>query len=236
MANGGPNTNTCQYYITLANRSYLDGNYTLFGEVIDGMDIVNRIEQGDTTYSISIIRKGDEAMKFLVSDVTFHNLVEKQWSKVKLEKELRIARDEKFISENCPGLISLASGLRYRIIVQGKGGKPAEGSVVNLSYEGTLTNGVRFVSSGEGKPMDGTKPLTFTHAIGKEGLVKGLEEGLNDMKSGEVRILVIPPELGYGLNSGFYGQEIAGKKRLVISPGDILILTVTLNKLNSPDK
>jgi cyclophilin family peptidyl-prolyl cis-trans isomerase len=31
MANDGPNTNTCEYYITLADRSYLDGNYTLFG-------------------------------------------------------------------------------------------------------------------------------------------------------------------------------------------------------------
>ena len=61
MANSGPNTNTCEYYITLADRSYLDGNYTLFGEVVDGMDVVNKIVQGDTTNSITIVRAGSEA-------------------------------------------------------------------------------------------------------------------------------------------------------------------------------
>ena len=58
MANDGPNTNTCEYYITLGDRSYLDGNYTLFGEVVDGMDVVNKIVQGDTTHSITIVRAG----------------------------------------------------------------------------------------------------------------------------------------------------------------------------------
>jgi carboxypeptidase Q len=232
MANGGPHTNTCQYYITLADRSYLDGNYTLFGEVVDGMDVVNKIEQGDTTFSISIIRAGEESEKFIVNNETFLDQVARQRRKVNYEKEVRIAKDEKFISEKYPGLATLPSGLRYKVVVGGRGNSPLEGSAVNLSYEGTLTNGVRFVSSSEGKPMDGTKPQTFIHAIGKDGLVKGLEEGLKMMKEGEKDVFVIPPELGYGLNSGFYGKEIPGRKRLVISPGDILILTVTLNKLN----
>ena len=121
MANSGPNTNTCQYYITLADRSYLDGNYTLFGEVIEGMDVVYKIIKGDTTYSVSIIRIGAEAQKFIVNDQIFRNLLEKQWKKVNSEKEKRRMMEEKYISENYPGLTSLPDGLRYRILAEGKG-------------------------------------------------------------------------------------------------------------------
>ncbi len=92
MANGGPHTNTCQYYITLADRSYLDGNYTLFGEVVDGMDVVNKIEMGDTTFSISIVRVGEEAVNFIVNDETFKKLLDRQWKKVKDEKVLRTCK------------------------------------------------------------------------------------------------------------------------------------------------
>ena len=99
MANAGPNTNTCEYYITLADRSYLDGNYTLFGEVVDGMDVVNKIEKGDTTFSITIIRAGAEAEKFIVNDDIFKALVDKQWKKVKYEKEQKKSEVEKFISD-----------------------------------------------------------------------------------------------------------------------------------------
>ena len=53
-----------------------------------------------------------------------------------------------------------------------------------------------------------------------------------DMKSGEKRLLVIPPDLAYGVNSGYYGKEIPGQKRFVISPGETLILEVTLIKFN----
>ena len=47
MANGGPHTNSAQFYITLGDRSYLDGDYIVFGEVASGMDVVNAVEQGD---------------------------------------------------------------------------------------------------------------------------------------------------------------------------------------------
>jgi FKBP-type peptidyl-prolyl cis-trans isomerase len=51
------------------------------------------------------------------------------------------------------------------------------------------------------------------------------------MKTGEKRLLVIPAELGYGENSAYYGKEIPGQKRFVISPGETLILEVTMNKI-----
>ena len=232
MANSGPNTNTCEYYITLADRSYLDGNYTLFGEVVDGMDIVNKIVQGDTTFSANIVRAGTEAEKFIVNDEIFKEMVDKQWRKVNYEKELRKQREEKFIAENYKGLTALPDGLRYKILVPGKGNSPVEGSVLNLMYSGRLINGLSFVSSADnGKPVPGSKPIAFSHTIGKDGLAKGLLEAIMDMKPGEKRLLVIPPVLAYGINSGYYGKEIQGQKRFVISPGETLILEVKLVKI-----
>jgi peptidylprolyl isomerase len=232
MANGGPNTNTCEYYITLADRSYLDGNYTLFGEVVDGMDIVNKIAMGDTTHSITIIRAGADAEKFIVNDQTFKLMLDKQWKKVNNEKESKKSADEKFITSNYPGLTSLPDGLRYKILAEGSGNKPSDGSSLVIKYEGKLVSGLSFVSSADGgKPATGSKSVSFTHTLGKDGLVKGLDEAVRDMKAGERRVLVIPPELGYGVNSAFYGKEIPGQKRFVISPGEYLILEVTLLKI-----
>ena len=229
MANSGPNTNTCQYYITLGDRSYLDGNYTLFGEVVDGMDVVNKITQGDTTFSITIIRAGADAEKFIVNDDTFKDLVDKQWRKVSYEKDIRTAKDEKFILDNYPGLTLNPNGVRYKVLMQGAGNLPVEGSVLSVMYTGRLINGLSFASSDDGgKPLPGSKPVVFSYISGKDKLITGLQESLKDMKSGEKRLLVIPPAMAYGVNSGFYGKEIQGQKRFVISPGETLILEVTL--------
>jgi cyclophilin family peptidyl-prolyl cis-trans isomerase len=236
MANDGPNTNTCEYYITLADRSYLDGNYTLFGEVVDGMDVVNKIVMGDTTYSITIVRAGPEAEKFIVNDSIFKVLSDRQWRKVNTEKELRKTREENFISENYQGLKTVPDGTRYKILVPGKGNNPADSSVLNIKYNGRLIMGLSFVSSADdGKPVPGPKAVVFKHKMGRAGLVKGLNEALKDMKAGEKRLLILPPELGYGQNKGYYGKETPGNKRFVISPGETLIIEVSLTKIQNSD-
>jgi cyclophilin family peptidyl-prolyl cis-trans isomerase len=228
IANSGPHTNTCQYYITLGDRSYLDGNYTVFGEVVAGMDVVFKIVQGDTTRSISIIRSGEEAKKFIVNDLTFKELVDKQWQKVRKEEELRKINDEKFISENNPGLKVTASGLRYKVLKAGSGDTPVAGSQINVSYSGKLINGTKFVSTTDaGKPGTDTEPMAFIHQLGTNIPTRGFDEGVSTMKVGEKRLLIIPPDLAYGIN-GFYAKDIPGQKRFVISPGEVLIIEVTL--------
>ncbi|CAN5510572.1 peptidylprolyl isomerase [soil metagenome] len=54
MANAGPNTNGSQFFITHAPQSHLDGRHTVFGRVVEGLDVVDSIRQGDAIKSVSI--------------------------------------------------------------------------------------------------------------------------------------------------------------------------------------
>jgi len=54
MANSGPNTNGSQFFITFTPQHGLDGKHTVFGQLIEGMDILQAIEQGDIIKRIVI--------------------------------------------------------------------------------------------------------------------------------------------------------------------------------------
>jgi cyclophilin family peptidyl-prolyl cis-trans isomerase len=54
-----PNSAGSQFYICLEAQPHLDGNYTVFGQVIEGMDVVTKIRQGDRMKSVVIVQKGE---------------------------------------------------------------------------------------------------------------------------------------------------------------------------------
>jgi cyclophilin family peptidyl-prolyl cis-trans isomerase len=76
MANDGPDTNGSQFFITLAPEPRLNFLYSVFGHVVRGEDVLDKIVQGDVM-QVRILRLGPEAKAFRADDEAFFDLSEK---------------------------------------------------------------------------------------------------------------------------------------------------------------
>ena len=89
-------------------------------------------------------------------------------------------------------LITTASGLQYVDLAVGTGAQPEPGQALVLHYTGWLADSCeQFDSSRErGRP--------FTFPLGQGRVIRGWDEGVATMRMGGERLLIVPPELGYG--------------------------------------
>jgi FKBP-type peptidyl-prolyl cis-trans isomerase len=143
----------------------------------------------------------------------------KQQEKMKVAGEMNKKESVEFLAANKAkdGVVTLPSGLQYKILTAGTGPKPTASDTVVCNYRGTLISGTEFDSS-----YKRGQPASFP----VNGVIKGWTEALQLMPVGSKWQLFVPSELGYG-------DRGAGAD---IGPGATLIFEVELLSIQSKDK
>jgi FKBP-type peptidyl-prolyl cis-trans isomerase len=154
-------------------------------------------------------------MKKLIPILLIFALIVVGCSKKQDDRQARRAvRDQKGQGAPAQGsgnMVTTASGLQYEDITTGTGIIAEAGKVASVHYTGWLTNGTKFDSS-----IDRGHPFDFLMGAGQ--VIKGWDEGVQGMKVGGKRKLVIPPSIAYGDRGN----------GTLIPPGATLILEVEL--------
>ena len=212
MANSGPNTNGSQFFITEVATPWLDGRHTVFGEVVNGKDVIDSIanvEKGPqdkpktdvVLEKVSVFTKGDDYKNYDAAAIFNEGKGKIQENnkaavaKIEADKKKKAeefaANQQKLVDDLKAEMQSTPSGLYYKITKATNGAAPQRGDEVAVHYAGKLVDGSEFDSS-----FKRNQPIDIPIGVGQ--VIKGWDEGIMLLKEGETATLLIPSELGYG--------------------------------------
>lgn len=188
-----------------------------------GVNVGNNLKMQSVDVDPDIVAKGIKDVlsgsKLLMSESEVaetlmalqKEVIAKQAEERKKAADKNRLEGENFLAENKKkeGVVTLPSGLQYKIIKEGTGKTPKSTDTVVVNYRGTLINGREFDSS-----YKRGEPATFP----VNAVIPGWTEALQLMKEGSVWQLFIPSKLAYG-------ERGAGN---VIGPNEVLIFEVEL--------
>ena len=152
----------------------------------------------------------EEDLRAIIADIQ-EEMKQKQMQAMEEAADDNRKAGEAFLAENTKkeGVVTLPSGLQYKVLTAGQGKKPAETDTVLCNYKGTFLDGTEFDSSAQsGKPA----------AFDLKGIIPGFKEALLLMPVGSKWQVFIPSGLAYG-------EHGAGN---VIGPNSTLIFEIEL--------
>lgn len=211
MANGGPDTNGSQFFITHIKYPSLNGNYTIFGHVVTGQQVVDSIAKGDVMNAVEIIRIGKKARKFKAYKI-FGDYFKKLEEEAKIRLEKMQKEKEEFLktaSRNKEKAKEFHSGLKMFIIKKGSGIKPKKGTKVKINYAVFFTEGSMIATNYKKRAQDFGKYDKRADAAGaynpfsriyseEAQLIPGFKEAMLNMNYGDKAMIFVPSHLAYG--------------------------------------
>ena len=197
MANAGAGTNGSQFFITIVPTTWLNGKHTIFGKVVDeeSQKVVNSVTQGDHIKSLSIVRNGVDAAKFSATQADFDREAKVANAKVEERKKAEREAAEKAMQSVIADCTKSKEGIYFKTLKEGKGNKIGKGKNAFVEYKGYLVDGTVFDGSAK-MVSGGHEGLSFR--VGAGQMIAGFDIMVQDMKVGETRKMVIPPDFAYG--------------------------------------
>ncbi len=200
-----------------------------------GINMKNSSVDIDLETYINALRDGYTGNKAAMTEQEMDNTIlllqkemkAKQAEKMKGQGDKNKKEGEAFLAENAKkeGVVTLPSGVQYKVVKQGTGRQPAKTDKVKVRYRGTFINGAEFYNSFKsGEPA--------FNSVDK--FIKGLTEGLQLMKEGSRWMIYVPSNLAYGSRGATYGKR--GASGAMIGPNQTLIFEVELISIESKEE